>query len=250
MADDVIDALDTEARRAVAMVGVGLLAVLIFAWSAGMLVPGQAGLALAVYVLSGLLVLRGLDAHRPHARFGPANRITLARAGAVALLAGALAAPVATSLVWIATIVGFAGLIGDGIDGWAARRSGLASRFGARFDMEVDAFFILVLCALLVRIDKVGMWIVIAGALRYLFVAAGALLPALRAELPPSGRRRAICAIQTAMLAAALAPPIGDTAATVIVGAGLVAVIYSFAADVIWLIRNAQAPRNDSCVPT
>ncbi len=249
MAADAIAPLGAAARRAVAIVALGLLALLCLAWLLDMLAPAQAALALATYALTGVLVLRGLDAHRPHARFGLANWITLTRAGAVALLAGALAAPVASPLVWIACIVGFAGLVGDGFDGWAARRSGLASRFGARFDMEVDAFFVLALCALLVRIDKVGAWILIAGALRYVFLAAGALLPALRAELPPSGRRRAICAIQMASLAAALAPPVAASAAAAIAGAGLAAVVYSFAVDVIWLIRNAQAPRKDSCAP-
>ena len=33
----------------------------------------------------------------------------------------------------------------DGLDGWAARRQGLVSAFGARFDMEVDALLILAL---------------------------------------------------------------------------------------------------------
>ncbi|HSE78784.1 MAG TPA: CDP-alcohol phosphatidyltransferase family protein [Alphaproteobacteria bacterium] len=245
-----MDALKFDTRRAVAIVAIGLLLSLLLIWFAGMFAPVQVGSAIAVYSFAVVPVLRGLDAHRPHTRFGVANWITLVRAGSVALLAGALAAPVAAPLVWIACVVGFVGLIGDGIDGWAARRSGLASRFGARFDMEVDAFLILVLCALLVRIDKLGAWILTAGALRYVFVAAGALLPALRAELPPSARRRAICAIQTATLAAALAPPIAGPAAAAIAGAGLVAVIYSFAADVIWLIRIAQSPGKDSCVPT
>jgi phosphatidylglycerophosphate synthase len=36
----------------------------------------------------------------------------------------------------------------DGLDGWLARRFGLASAYGARFDMEVDGFLILVLALL------------------------------------------------------------------------------------------------------
>ena len=36
----------------------------------------------------------------------------------------------------------------DGVDGWLARRSGIASAFGARFDMEIDALLILVLAVL------------------------------------------------------------------------------------------------------
>jgi multidrug efflux pump subunit AcrA (membrane-fusion protein) len=36
----------------------------------------------------------------------------------------------------------------DGVDGWLARRHEIASRFGARFDMEVDALLILALSVL------------------------------------------------------------------------------------------------------
>ena len=39
----------------------------------------------------------------------------------------------------------------DGVDGWWARRTGTCSAFGARFDMEVDAFLILVLSVYVAR---------------------------------------------------------------------------------------------------
>ena len=74
----------------------------------------------------------------------------------------------------------------DGVDGWLARRSGLSSDFGARYDMETDALLILVLAVLAWRQEKAGAWIVLAGAMRYLFVAAGYIWTWMTAPLPPS----------------------------------------------------------------
>ena len=48
-------------------------------------------------------------------------------------------------------------------DGPAARRSGIASRFGARFDMETDALMILVLAVLAWRWDRAGAWVLLPG---------------------------------------------------------------------------------------
>ena len=44
----------------------------------------------------------------------------------------------------------------DGVDGWLARAIALASDFGARFDMETDALFILVLAVLAWQFGKAG----------------------------------------------------------------------------------------------
>src|SRR4051794_27037258 len=82
---------------------------------------------------------------------GAANRVTLARAvlvgGVAALVADGLAADGLLRPGAVATLVGLAAvaLVLDGVDGWVARRTGTVSELGWRFDMEVDAFLILVL---------------------------------------------------------------------------------------------------------
>ena len=106
----------------------------------------------------------------------------------------------------LATTVSLFALLLDGVDGWWARRHGLSSAFGARFDMETDALLILVLALLAWHLGKAGAWVILSGALRYLFVAAGWLLPFLDRPLPPSDRRRVICVIQIAVLVACFAP--------------------------------------------
>jgi len=193
--------------------------------------------ALAVYAMVAVLVLRALPQHAPHRRFGTANAMTLVRAAYVALLLGLIVEGVALEegLRWVLVLSGVVVLLLDGADGWTARRTGLASPFGARFDMEVDALFVLVLTMLVVRAGTVGSWVMIGGLLRYLFVLAGMAWPILAAPLPTSFRRKAVCVIQILALLAALAPPAAMAAAWLCLG-GLLLLVYSFAIDTVQLL--------------
>lgn len=76
----------------------------------------------------------------------------------------------------------------DAVDGWVARRTGTASALGARFDMEVDAFLILVLSVQVT--PAVGPWVLAIGGLRYAFVVAGWLLPWMRGPCRPASGAR------------------------------------------------------------
>ena len=130
----------------------------------------------SVVVLIGLLIalLPFLPQHQPLQRFGAANVVTLLRAGIAALAAGLIGQMIVTpDLLWLMTALAGIALMLDGMDGWLARRSQMQSGFGARFDMEVDAFFILVLAALVYQMDKAGVWVLMSGAMRYGFVALG-----------------------------------------------------------------------------
>ena len=142
--------------------------------------------------------------------------------------------------LWSAAIA-VAALATDGIDGWIARSTGSVTDFGARFDMEVDAFLIMILALLVWGLDIAGAWILAAGLLRYAFVAAGLLWPSLAAPLPPSMRRKAICVVQSVSLVVMLV--VGPEFGPAIGGAALLALVASFAIDVAWLVgRKATAP--------
>src|SRR5207344_2274781 len=84
----------------------------------------------------------------------------------------------------------------DGVDGWLARRTRMASAFGARFDMETDVFLVLALSVLAWQYGKAGAWVLLCGLMRYFFVAAGRLWPWLQGPLAPSFRGKTICVVQ------------------------------------------------------
>ena len=62
-----------------------------------------------------------------------------------------------------AAAAGLAATVLDGLDGWLARRAGMASAFGARFDVEVDALLIQALAILTWRYGKAGPWVLLAS---------------------------------------------------------------------------------------
>jgi phosphatidylglycerophosphate synthase len=228
-----------RALPAVAAVGAAVawtLAALPFAGAA----PGLVGLGL--YALIGAAVIDRLGPYHPHERFGLGNTVTLVRAGGAAVFAALAVEPelLAGGRAWGA-LAGAAALLAlDGADGCAARRQGHASAFGARFDMEVDALLILALAGIAAGLGKAGPWVLGLGLLRYGFVAAGRLVPALARPLPASARRRAVCALQVATLALVLAPPIAPPLSAALAAAAFAALLWSFAVDTAWLARRAR----------
>src|SRR3989441_3472242 len=176
------------------------------------------------------------------ARYNPArvtpNQITAIRAVIVALLASLAVVPPQTAIAWIAVIASTIAAVLDGVDGWLARRTGMMSAFGARFDMEVDALLILVLAILAWRWDKAGLWILMSGLLRYLFVAVGWALPWMQRPLAPTRRGRVICVVQIVALIVAAAPIIPPRVSGVVAAGGLLTLAYSFLVDTVRLWRH------------
>lgn len=166
--------------------------------------------------------------------FGSANQVTLVRAtlvGAVAaLIADAFVRPPAVPAIMALTVVA---LSLDAVDGRVARRTGTTSRLGARFDMEVDAFLILVLSIDVAR--AVGPWVLAIGGARYAFVAAGWLLPWLRETPPPRYWCKAVAAIQGIVLAVAVAELVPAPIMALALGVALGLLMESFGHEVRWL---------------
>lgn len=198
------------------------------------------------FLVTAVLVYLAMAAvlvwHWPHGNrsLGAANRITLARGVLVCQLAAALVAPswLASHAHWLVGAAALA-LACDGLDGWVARRTGTETAFGARFDMELDAFLILVLSAHLLVLGKAGAWVLAIGAMRYVFVGAMLCWPWLGRPLPSSLRRKGVCVWQVASLLAGLLPAVAEAAASVLLALALILLAWSFAVDVRWL-RAAQ----------
>ena len=197
---------------------------------------GWPALTVATLVLAGVagLALRAMIAGYPHDRLGACNAMTLLRAALVAGLVAALMSPFAP---WAMVGIAVLALALDGVDGWLARREGLASAFGARFDMEVDALLGLVLALLAMAAGKAGPWVLVLGGLRYAYMFAGVFMPWLQGDLPPRRTRKTICVIQIATLIALLAPPVVPPLSLGLAGVASVLLVGSFAVDILWLWR-------------
>lgn len=168
----------------------------------------------------------------PHRRIGLCNLITLGRLALVAVLVGRIGGQPGWAELAIAVIA----LTSDGVDGFAARRSGLVSGFGARFDMEVDS--VLALALALLALGKVGEWVLILGLMRYVWIVACMVLPWLGGSLPESFRRKTVCVVQISALIVVICPvvPANTAAGIAIVASGLL--FWSFATDAVWRFRH------------
>ncbi|MEN0061689.1 MAG: CDP-alcohol phosphatidyltransferase family protein [Myxococcota bacterium] len=220
-----------------------LLTLLGTASFAGFLVISETVSPLAILrSISVPLALAGLAgpylASHPHPVLGPANQLTLVRAGLVGGLAAFMfEADHASSIALTAVACLAFGL--DGIDGWLARRTGTASPFGAQLDMELDGLFVVVLCGLAITMTGAGPWVWAAGLARYVFVGAAAIWPFMSRPLPPTRRRPWACGLGVGLLIGGLAP-VPSWLALGCVFLGVATLVGSFAIDAWWLVRHRE----------
>ncbi|MEU5696764.1 CDP-alcohol phosphatidyltransferase family protein [Actinosynnema sp. NPDC020468] len=202
---------------------------------------GPAGwLAGVAYGVATWVLLSGAMRRSGTRSFGPADRVTTARGvlvgGVTALVVDRWGEGVPTTVV-----VAFAAvaLALDFVDGRVARRTGTSSALGARFDMEVDAFLILVLSAHVSF--TAGPWVLAIGLMRYAFVAASWALPWLCAALPPSTARKAVAALQGVLLVVAASGVLPHAGYLVVFALGTL--VWSFGRDALWLWENREWSR-------
>ncbi len=195
------------------------------------------GIASAVTMAAALA--RGL-ARAPRERLAPASWVTLARA-TLAVGVAALAADSFTHGTPVALVVTLAGvaLVLDAVDGWVARRTGMATELGGRFDGEVDAFLILALSVYVA--PECGWWVLAIGAARYLFLAGEWLLPWMRTPLPPRGWRKLVAATQGIVLTVAAAAVLPRALTQALLLAALALLAASMAECTWWLWRRRDA---------
>ena len=219
-----------------------LLLITALAWTISLAGSGLGAVGWAVGITCAVMTNVGLTralSYFGSGRLTPADWVTLARA----TLAAVVAALVADSFVRpvpVTLLVSFAAvaLVLDAADGWVARRTTTGS-LGANFDAEVDAFLILVLSVYVAR--SVGAWVLLIGAARYAFLAAGWGSPWMREPLPPRYWRKFVAATQGIVLTVAASNVLpSDVTRAGLVGA-LVLLAESFGRDVLWLRRNRQA---------
>lgn len=198
--------------------------------------------ALLAFISVGIVVALTWTRQQHHDhRFGPANSVTFLRAVLVCWIAGAIGQAGSDWASWFIVGIGSIALALDGVDGWVARKYRCASDFGARFDQEIDALLILILSVLAVQFGKAGAWVLLAGLLRYLFIAAAVIVPKLAAPLPPSKRRQTVCVTTVIALILCLAPTIEPDLSNLIAALAVATLALSFAVDTVWLLRSGPA---------
>jgi len=197
--------------------------------------------AASVFAVTMMIVVITISTHHPFGRFGPANHVTTSRAALVALAGALLIEPPSAVIAWwvVGATAALAAL--DGLDGRLARQTRLASAFGARFDLEVDALLILVLSLFVWQHDKAGAWVLACGLMRYAFVAAGWLLPWMAGRLQPTRRGKSVAVGQFAGLSLALAPVVPSLTSDIVSAITLATLGWSFAIDVRRLWRSKGA---------
>jgi len=200
--------------------------------------------SLALFVLIGVFVLIYLPPDYPFDRFGLANSVTLLRGALVSWLAGFVGLPEVIAdpqLAWSLLTAAFIVLLLDGLDGWLARKTGQTSAFGAKFDMEIDSLFAIVLSLLAWQSDKVGWWVLLLGLPRPLFIAAAWFEPRLKSPLPDSMVRKTICVVQIAVLILLLAPIINPLTSQALTAMVIILLAGSFWRDTRWLLKGPVA---------
>ncbi|MBV6656773.1 MAG: CDP-alcohol phosphatidyltransferase family protein [Devosiaceae bacterium] len=170
----------------------------------------------------------------PSLGFG--NAVTLVRLVCVCVLATALMD--GSDRQWMLVGLAMVAFASDGVDGWLARRQGYASAFGARFDVEVDSAFALVLALLGFVVADAPLYVLVLGLPRYLFWAAVFAFPWLKADLPERFSRKVVCVIQIAALIGVLIPGLSNPFQSSLIALAALALAWSFAVDVLWLRRN------------
>jgi phosphatidylglycerophosphate synthase len=205
---------------------------------------GPVGLAAGLAYIVGLCALLTGAVRRAGVNsLGPADLVTLTRA----VLVGAVTA-IVTDAFWsddtpVALLVVLAAiaLALDAVDGQVARRSCTVSALGARFDMEVDAFLVLVLSVYVATL--VGPWVLAIGVMRYAFVAASWMAPWMRSALPTRYSAKTVAAWQGIALVVAASQVLLLQLTVAVVVTALASLVWSFGRDVAWLWRHADLPR-------
>ena len=190
-------------------------------------------------VVATIALTRISPGNHPYPAFGPANYVTTVRAVLVSLVVAAIGEPNGDAMARAAAGVAIVVTLLDGVDGWLARRTGMASEFGARFDMETDALLIMALSMLAWTFDKAGAWVLASGLLRYVFVAAGWIWPWMERPLESSRRRQTVCVIQIVALIVVVSPVVTRPASAIIAASALAVLAGSFLVDVWWLASRA-----------
>ncbi len=130
----------------------------------------------------------------------------------------------------------------DGLDGYLARKLNQSTEIGGKFDMEIDAFMVLVISWIHVDQNRLNWFILIPGSLKYIYEILFIWLPKKEGELMPKFYRASIAVL---FFIGLLFPFITDFSPLILItyiSGGLI--IVSFAISTCyhlgWICRNVK----------
>lgn len=171
----------------------------------------------------------------------PADWVTAARG--MGLVAAVVTAGETGQVSWVLWGICVACVAADLLDGWLARRFG-GSPAGAVLDMETDQFATLSLALLAMACFGVGSWVLLLPGYRYGFVLLSAGLGWPSHDPKPcdgdNRRARLICASMMVLSLVGVMPGISWAARAAAMGTAASLVAYSYARDVVFLIRERR----------
>ncbi|MEM8881867.1 MAG: CDP-alcohol phosphatidyltransferase family protein [Pseudomonadota bacterium] len=206
----------------------GFIPVLAWATTGAVWTVGTAA-AVAAYCVALILAVWSFRRTYPHPTLGLCNGVTLIRLALVsALVAPLVSGTVITLPLLLIATLAFAL---DWADGWLARRTNLTSGFGARFDVEVDSVFALLLACLAIE-GGLHPVVLLLGLPRYAFGLAQLFDMRFSQPLPERFSRKVVCVVQIATLIGLTVPWIDPDLrhGAAVLCAGLVT--WSFAVDI------------------
>ena len=207
-------------------------------------------LGATAYLFAILTILVPVLASEPARRrdksnhFGLANCVTMVRSLLAAVVGCLIGSPPSADIAIAATLISMVALLMDGLDGFVARKTDTCTEYGAQLDMEVDAWFMLVLSVLVYQWTNAGVWVLFCGLVRYAWVAVQLWVPWFNRPLPsePALRRKTACVLGVGGLALALYPWPWPSFNTGLAGVATLALAVSFAIDANWLIQQKSEP--------
>jgi len=215
---------------------------------------GVAGWASGLVYAVGLWVLLTIAVRRYRVTtLGPAGLVTCTRGVLIGAVTALVADGLAHGSVPVALLVGTVtvALVLDAVDGRVARRTGTASALGARFDMELDAFLILVLSVHVAGL--LGAWVLAIGGMRYAFVAVvvtvGRSVGWMRSTVPARKSARVVAAVQGIVLATVSSGLLPHGVGVALVATALAMLTWSFSRDVQWLRHARREPATVAAEP-
>lgn len=184
--------------------------------------------------LMAALVVVARDRWTSQGHFGVANGVTAMRVGLLCGLPGAAS----QDPLWVIPL-SLVILAADGLDGWLARQHTLASEFGASFDKETDALFLLLLSGLAAFEGRLSTWILGVGLLRYGFVLLLFVMPTPQTDAPRSTVARYAYGLMVGALLTAFLPYPDLYRPLVLLATG--GLLFSFAQSVWRIVPRRQA---------